>query len=89
MCNIELRYRSGGVLLVSATHWIELTNVNADETQVAQVLLMQQGQAAVDRFQQELASCASPQERTACSSRSAVALVQCSPASAPLKSKST
>ena len=86
-------HRSGGVMLVSATHWIELTNVNADEAQVAQVLLQQQGQLAADNFNADnfnaqLKSCKSPEERSAFSSRSAVALVQCSPASAPLKSKS-
>jgi hypothetical protein len=86
--HVMLKYRSGGVMLVSATHWIELTNVNADEAQVAQVLLQQQGQLAADNFNAQLKSCKSPEERSAFSSRSAVALVQCSPASAPLKSKS-
>ncbi len=86
--HVLLRYRSGGVLLVSATHWMELTNINADEAQVAQVLLQQQGQIAADEFKKQLESCKTSEERTACSSRSAVALVQCSPASAPLRLKS-
>jgi len=86
--HVLLRYRKGGMLLVSATHWMELTNVNADEAQVALVLLQQQGQFSADKFREELANCQTAEERTACSNRSAVALVQCSPASAPLKSKS-
>jgi hypothetical protein len=86
--HVLLRYRSGGMLLVSATHWMELTNINADEAQVAQVLLQQQGQIAADEFKKQLESCKTSEERTACSSRSAVALVQCSPASAPLRLKS-
>ena len=86
--HVLLRYRGGGMLLVSATHWMELTNINADEAQVAQVLLQQQGQIAADEFKKELESCKTSEERTACSSRSAVALVQCSPASAPLRLKS-
>ena len=86
--HVMLTYRSGGVLLVSATHWIELTNVNANEAQVAQVLLQQQGQVAVDEFNAQLANCKSAEERSAFSGSSAVRLVQRSPACAPLKYKS-
>lgn len=87
--HVMLTYRGGGVLLVSATHWIELTNVNADPAQVAQVLLQQQGQVAVDEFNAQLANCRSAEERTAFSGVSAVRLVQCSPACTPLKFKTT
>jgi hypothetical protein len=86
--HVLLRYQSGGMLLVSATHWIELTNVNADESVVAHVLMERQGKFASERFKKELESCQNAEERTAFCSRSAVALVQCSPASAPRKTNS-
>ena len=63
-------------MLVSATHWIELTNVNADEAEVAQVLMLRQGQLAAEQFQQELQNCMSAEERKVCSAQKAVALVQ-------------
>lgn len=74
--HVLLTYRSGGMMLVSATHWIELTNVNADEAEVAQVLMLRQGQLAAEQFQQELQNCMSAEERKVCSAQKAVALVQ-------------
>ena len=49
--HVLLKYRSGGMMLVSATHWMELTNVNADEADVAQVLPQRQGEFAAAQFQ--------------------------------------
>jgi hypothetical protein len=74
--HVLLKYRSGGMMLVSATHWMELTNVNADEADVAQVLLQRQGEFAAAQFQEELRSCKSAADRKACSASKAVALVQ-------------
>jgi hypothetical protein len=74
--HVLLKYRSGGMMLVSATHWMELTNVNADEADVAQVLLQRQGEFAAAQFQEELESCKTAADRKACSARKAVALVQ-------------
>jgi hypothetical protein len=74
--HVLLTYRSGGMMLVSATHWIELTNVNADEVEVARVLMLRQGQSAAEQFQQELQNCMSAEERKVCSAQKAVALVQ-------------
>jgi hypothetical protein len=74
--HVLLKYRSGGMMLVSATHWMELTNVNANEADVAQVLLQRQGEFAAAQFQEELNSCRTAADRKACSASRAVALVQ-------------
>ena len=74
--HVLLKYRSGGMMLVSATHWMELTNVNANEADVAQVLLQRQGEFAAAQFQEELNSCRTAADRKACSASRAAALVQ-------------
>jgi hypothetical protein len=87
--HVLLKYRSGGMMLVSATHWMELTDVNANEADVAQVLLQRQGEFAAAQFQEELKCCKTDADRKACSASRAVALVQLtSPSSSALACKS-
>ncbi len=51
-----LKYRSGGMILVSTGHWIELTRVDANEEHILREMTTRYGQAYSDQLSFELSS---------------------------------
>ncbi|CAK0819801.1 unnamed protein product [Prorocentrum cordatum] len=67
--HVTLTYASGGQLVASAGHWIELSRLDTTEEQVAQVAARNFGAEMRTQYESELAQFSSAQERYDCSQR--------------------
>lgn len=63
--HVLLRYPSGGILLVSSGHWVELAHIGVSEERLLQVAATSYGQAYSTSVQQQFASCRTQQARSA------------------------
>jgi len=74
--HVTLTYASGGQLVASAGHWIELSRLDTTEEQVAQVAARNFGAEMRTQYESELAQFSSAQERYDCSQRYSKMMVQ-------------
>merc|ERR1712187_613263 len=62
--HVILRYPSGGSLLVSAGHWVELSHIGVTEDRLLEVAAASYGQAYSEQVRNQFASCTTQVERT-------------------------
>merc|ERR1712007_372259 len=74
--HVTLTYASGGQLVTSMGHWIELTRINTSLESVLRVAAQEFGEAEVRDMQREYASKSTDAERFECVQRRASTMVQ-------------
>merc|ERR1712048_1160906 len=77
--HVILRYPSGGLLLVSAGHWVELSNIGVTEERLLEVASTAYGAAYSAEVQTRFASCTTAVERNSLVQSMAQQYVQQSP----------
>lgn len=63
--HVVLKYPSGGIILTSAGHWVELVKIGVSEERLLSVAAASYGQAYAEGMQQQFASCRTTAERAA------------------------
>ena len=76
--HVELKYATGGLLITSAGHWIELSRINTSEESVINTLTMQMGSAFSAQAQCEMQSSSTALEREVVVQKYAMFAVQSS-----------
>jgi len=74
--HVALTYASGGQLVTSAGHWIELSRLDTTEEQVIQVAARNFGAEMRTQYESEMAQLCSAKERSDCSQRYSKMMVQ-------------
>lgn len=86
--HVLLRYPTGGLLLASAGHWVELTRVEVSADRLVQVAAASYGAQRAEEVQGQLTACGSAEERSWLSSRLATRYISMSSPGAYSKSAS-
>jgi len=76
--HVEIKYATGGLLITSAGHWIELSRVHTSEESLMRTMEQQMGKDASAQAQTDLQSCSSTEERDEVVQRYARLVVQSS-----------
>jgi hypothetical protein len=74
--HVTLTYESGGQLVTSMGHWIELTRLNTSEEAVMEVAARNFSMQEQMRFQSEVSVCSSAQQRSDCVQKWSKTMVQ-------------
>merc|ERR1712241_515720 len=74
--HVTLTYESGGQLITSMGHWIELTRLNTSEEAVMEVAGRHYGMQTQMQYKREVSMCTSAQERSECVQKWSKTMVQ-------------